>query len=80
MFAYSTYVSGTQAVYFDWPALQRMRSDSMFWWRMSYKYASNWRILHIDGFEGYLWNRKGLPGHQGSNAIFFTYAGPVFEK
>jgi hypothetical protein len=30
--------------------------------------------LHVDGFEGALWNRQGLPERQGYRIKFFSYA------
>ena len=75
MSAYKTYVMGTNAVHFDIELLKSL-SDSMFWWRMSYRYRSIWRTLHIDGLEGYIWNRRELPKHQGMKYQFFQYAIP----
>jgi hypothetical protein len=73
MSGYETYIMGTNAIYFDKEVLKTLK-DSMFWWRLSYRYQSIWRVLHIDGLEGYLWNRAGLPQYQGVRYQFFQYA------
>lgn len=51
---YSTYVTGRAAANFDMP-----ESSTNHW----HWYNSNWRVLHIDGFE---------PGY-GSRAIRFAF-------
>ena len=76
MSGYKTWVCGTNAIFYD-KEIVSMLKDNMFWWRMSYRYQSVWRNLHIDGFEGYLWNRHELPKHQGFRYNFFTYAKPI---
>lgn len=38
-------------VYFDRELMKAMREPSPFW-RLSWVYRSNWRVLHIDGLEG----------------------------
>jgi hypothetical protein len=46
---------------------------SWFWWRLSWNYQSNWRVLHIDGLEGFVFTPK-LPASRGERIKFFTYA------
>jgi hypothetical protein len=43
-----------------------------FWWRMTYRYKSNWRVLHIDGMEGLLWSPR-LPKRNGRPINLFSY-------
>jgi hypothetical protein len=43
-----------------------------FWWRMTYVYKSNWRVLHIDGVEGLLWSPR-LPIANGRPINLFPY-------
>jgi hypothetical protein len=62
---YSTWMWGTEACLFYDREIFKMLSDGMFFWRLSYQYLSNWRNLHVDGFEGYIWNRAELPKPQG---------------
>jgi hypothetical protein len=71
--SYATYICGTQAVFYDTEVLKSLKNSMLFWWRLSYRYQSLWRVLHIDGFEGYLWNRSELPKHQGYQIQFFQY-------
>jgi hypothetical protein len=63
-----TYIMGKESIYFDREILEHLRDD-MFWWKLSWRYRSNWRVLHIDGFE------KGiaLPMHAGHTRVFFNY-------
>lgn len=68
-----TYILGKNAIFFDRNVVNSLK-DNMFWWRMSYRYQSIWRNLHIDGFEGYIWNRRELPRSQGISYHFFEYA------
>lgn len=55
--------------YFDTEMLHCLLEDTSILWKMSWKYQSNWRILHIDGFEGGI----RLPVHTGSTIQFFNY-------
>lgn len=65
---YSTYIMGENAILFDRGFLDSMR-DNMFWWKISWVYRSNWRVLHIDGFE----TGRRLPIDMGHARTFFTY-------
>ena len=79
MSAYKTYVMGKDAIFFDRDLLENLKSSMCIFWKMSWRYYSNWRVLHIDGFEG-----CDADGHKhsgiptvGLNPIkyqFFTYA------
>ncbi len=75
MKGYRTYVVGADSIFYDAEFVKTLKAgmDTMFWWRMGYNYQSIWRNLHIDGFEGYLWNRRELPAQQTGYRIFFTY-------
>ncbi len=66
-------MQGADAILYDRTLLNSLK-DNLFWWRMSYQYWSLWRNLHIDGFEGYIWNRSEFPKYQGVHYKFFEYA------
>ncbi len=72
-----TYVMGTNAIFYDSNLLKVARDtfNAIFWWKLSWVYFSNWRVLHIDGLEGSVYNRNGIPGHQGYK-IKFTFHTP----
>lgn len=53
--------------------LQLLR-ENLHLWRMTRNYVSNWRELHIDGFEG---SGHDLPCRAGKMIQFFNYANPV---
>ena len=57
----------TDAIYFDREMLNSLKFSN-FWWKMTWVYRSNWRVLHIDGFEPFI---PPLPRGQ---RIFFNYA------
>jgi hypothetical protein len=59
MSGYATYVIGREAFFSDDILDAAMNMQDWRWsgWRMSYNYQSLWRNLHVDGFEGYLWNQ-----------------------
>jgi hypothetical protein len=63
----------SQKMYYDPDYFNWFSDLSMFWWRQSYRYASNWRILHVDNLEGYIFGRN-LPVSTGKQIKFFTYA------
>ena len=65
-----TYVMGTNAIFYDLELLKTLR-DNMFWWKLLWVYRSNWRVLHIDGFEGPLYP---LPVSTGYKIKLFSYA------
>lgn len=75
MDGYATYIYGGNAIY-DARIMKSLKENlsGLFWWRMSFCYASVWRNLHIDGFEGYIYNRSELPRRQGYHIKFFAYA------
>ena len=78
MIGYSTYIWGTDAIFYDAEFAKSLK-DHLVWWRMSYRYVSIWRNLHIDGFEGYLWSPR-LPRPTGDpQKIFFTYSFDVVK-
>jgi hypothetical protein len=61
---YSTYVMGAAAVY-NSALLKQLKENVSF----GYCYISNWRVLHIDGFEdGY----PSLPRSSGQG-LYFTW-------
>jgi hypothetical protein len=60
-------------IYYDPQFLKEFIGSTMFFWRMSYRYTSNWRILHIDGLEGFIFGTN-LPVSTGKPIKFFTYA------
>ena len=77
--SYKTYVMGKYAVLFDREFLENLKSSMSIWWKMSWRYYSNWRILHIDGLEGCDADgikSSGIPENLGSHVKykFFTYA------
>lgn len=77
MSATKTYVMGTNAIFFDLGLLENLKSQMSIFWKMSWRYYSNWRVLHIDDFEGRDADglKRGIPGgHQGVRYQFFTYA------
>lgn len=66
---YRTYIFGEEAqILFDRELLANLKDD-MFWWRLSWVYRSNWRVLHIDGFE----TGPKIPAYLGYTRIFFNY-------
>lgn len=69
----NTYLFGRNAIYFDVRLLDSLQ-DNLFWWRLSYRYSSSWRNLHVDGFEGYIWSQCKLPTPQNIHYQFFQYA------
>jgi hypothetical protein len=70
--AYRTYVMGSNAVLFDRELIEKSR-DSLLWWRLLFVYRSNWRVLHIDGLEGAIFNPGGIPRCTGERVQFFNY-------
>jgi hypothetical protein len=73
MSAYRTYIMGSDAVYFDPELIKSLKDNNMFWWRLSYVYRSNWRVLHVDGLEGYVFGGHPLPSNLGERVQFFNY-------
>jgi hypothetical protein len=73
---HNTYVMGRNAVFFDLELLENLKSQMSIWWKMSWRYHSNWRNLHIDGFEGCDADgkRSGIPSHGLVKYQFFQYA------
>lgn len=65
-----SYVMGTNAVFFDPEFVKKLR-DTMFCWKLFWSYQSNWRVLHIDGFEG---PTHKFPVRTGEPVRFFSYA------
>ena len=64
----------SDAVLYDPLIVEAMKNGTTFWWRMAYWYTSNWRVLRIDGFEGYIFARHLLPVHKGRKFEFFGYS------
>ena len=58
--------------YYDAEVVRDLFKSHHFWGRMSWYYRSNWRILHIDGMEGYVFSPK-LPVSSGKKIQFFQY-------
>jgi hypothetical protein len=61
-------------MYYDPQFFKEFLRSTMFFWRESYIYASCWRNLHIDGFEGRIFARHDLPVSSGKKLQFFQYA------
>jgi hypothetical protein len=60
----------TDAIYrFDPEFIDYLKTTTTAFWKMAWIYRSNWRVLHIDGFEG---GRK-LPAYTGTKRVFFNY-------
>lgn len=51
--------------------LESFREHSTGFWRMTWVYRSNWRVMHIDGFER---SPYSLPERRGREIKFFNYA------
>ena len=64
----------SQKMYYDPDYFQWFSDLNMFWWRQSYRYVSNWRILQVDGLEGFIFSQAKLPVSTGKKIKFFTYA------
>jgi hypothetical protein len=58
------------SMYFDKDIVEYLKDVDMFWWRISWVYRSNWRILHIDGFEG----GRRIPISMRKSIPWFSYA------
>ena len=61
------------SMYYDPDFFKDFMRTTMVFWRMSYRYTSNWRMLHVDGLEGFIFGRN-LPVSTGKQIKFFTYA------
>ncbi len=80
-----TYIMGAEAaMFFDRDLLENLRGSMSIWWKMSWRYYSNWRVLHIDGLEGCDADglkRFGIPfSHTPMKYRFFQYATKSEEK
>jgi hypothetical protein len=62
-----------QSMYYDPLFFKEFMRMSMFWWRQGYRYQSNWRVLHVDGMEGYIFSGVKLPQSTGKSIKFFSY-------
>lgn len=51
---------------------EQLRLSALFFRKLSWIYKSNWRVLHIDGLEGLVYNPK-LPVSTGKKIQFFKY-------
>jgi len=50
---YKTYVMGEDAaLFFDRDLLDNLKNYATIFWKMSWRYYSIWRVLHIDNLEG----------------------------
>jgi hypothetical protein len=58
--------------WYDEQTLEFLKDSTNFWWRISWNYQSNWRVLHVDGLEGFVYSPK-LPVSTGKPIKFFTY-------
>jgi len=78
MDAYKTYIMGKDAIFFDRGLFESLKSNTSIFWKMSWRYHSIWRILHVDGLEGC--DADGLqrsdipPARTGMKYQFFQYA------
>ena len=64
----------SEKMYYDLDILKQLGWTFMFWWRQSYRYRSNWRILHVDGMEGAIFYiSRELPCKKGGQIQFFNY-------
>lgn len=66
--AYRTYISGANAMFYDNELIESLK-DNMWLWKLTHQYRSNWRVLHIDGIEGYP-SFRALPSHIGEPIKF----------
>lgn len=67
MSGYRTYIMGSNAIFFDRDLIASLKG--------SRQYRSNWRVLHIDGFEhGSFFDTVRMPITTGMKYQFFTYA------
>lgn len=77
MSAYRTYVTGQDGLmWYNPEIIELLKQRISPWWKMSWRYTSNWRILHIDGIEGCNADGKrapGLPENLGKRIEFFHY-------
>ena len=55
-------------IYYDHLFLQSLRDMDLFR-KLAWVYRSNWRVLHVDGFEG----GRPLPIRMGTPRQFFNY-------
>lgn len=66
------------AIMFDRDLVENLKSSMSIWWKMSWRYYSNWRVLHIDGFEGRDADgfKRGIPqmDYTSTKYQFFQYA------
>jgi hypothetical protein len=62
-------IKGMTEVYFDKELIQYLKAEAHMRWLMTWRYRSNWRVLHIDGFEGV----RKLPVSTGVKRTFFEY-------
>jgi hypothetical protein len=58
--------------YYDAEVVRDLFKNHHFWGRFNWYYRSNWRVLHIDGMEGYVFSPK-LPVSQGKQIQLFSY-------
>jgi len=66
---YSTFITGKDA-YMDRALLAGFGRDlTTALWRLGWTYQSNWRILHIDGFE----YGTAIPERKDELRFFFSY-------
>jgi hypothetical protein len=65
--------------YYDAAVIEQLFKSHHFWGRYSWYYRSNWRVLHIDGMEGYVFS-PNLPTAQGNSIKFFQYEPRVYDS
>lgn len=68
---YSTYVQGRNAILFDAKLVDWMKRELSMFWALTWVYHSNWRVLHVDGFDGY---RIPIVSYGFKMRKFFNYA------
>jgi hypothetical protein len=69
----STYVLDSEAIFFNRELMKSFKEEAGWLWKLSWVYRSNWRVLHIDGFEG---GRRLPVGSPVKYRTFFTYGAP----
>lgn len=61
-------------IYYDRDIVKMFKRECDMFWKLAWVYRSNWRVLHIDGFDGYR-----FPFRTGSGKLrqFFSYDIPA---
>ena len=73
--SYRTYIVGTESMYYDQTLINELKASMPWFFKLLYR--SNWRVLHIDGFEPEF---HPLPARVGYKLDFFHYAPPGADQ